>query len=458
MSETDSTREAETPRDLLDQGLRGQRRMAHRFVQRYRGRLIYTEGRGWLSWNGSYWEPCDDAIPWRGVGRICREALTDLKTLEDRDRDNLYKDIRSCDSESGTKGVLAHVSRSAGIRVKDTDLNGKSNLFVFRNGTFDLDTGEFRDSQPEDYMTLAAGCDYDPAATCPLYDQLMETYQPDPEIRDYLHTLAGAAMEGKQNLQNLITWYGATGGNGKGTTMRAWQIVFGTFCKMLPVEALTSKGRDDSYRDQKAQLQGVRMVFATEPDEGSRFNTGTVKALTGGDRIVTRAMYKSTVEFDPTWLIIMATNVRVSTPNDGGMARRLKEIPWQFTVEPGNMRSDLDDKLAAEASGIANRLLEGWWSYKSLGIEHPAKIEEATREYLEEVDPVARFLEECTERAEGVMTQSNKLYQLYKNWCEDEGQGAYSNARFSMNLARRGMEKKKTGGVMMWINLSTLGT
>lgn len=431
--------------------------MALRFVKRYQGQLIHTPGRGWLSWNGSYWAPCDDSIPWRGVGRICRDALDDMKEMDREDADRLYKDLRVCDSENGTKGVLAHASRAVGIRVPDAQLNARSNVFVFKNGTFDLETGEFRDSDPEDYMTLAAGCDYDPEATCPLYDELMEQYQADPEIREYIHTLAGAAMEGRQNLQNLITWYGATGGNGKGTVMRAWQHVFGTFAKMLPVEALTSRGKDDAYRDQKAQLQGVRLVFATEPEENARFNTGTVKALTGGDRIVTRAMYRSTVEFDPTWLIIMATNVRVSTPNDGGMARRLKEVPWTFTVDPNNMRSDLDDKLAAEASGIANRLLAGWWSYKAFGIEHPEKIEAATREYLEEVDPIARFLEECTTRQDGVLTPSSKLYQQYKNWCEDEGQGAYSNARFSMNLIRRGYEKKRTNQGVVWLNLSTVG-
>lgn len=444
MSPTPTQRKpAETA--ALDGGLRGQKRMAWRFAQAFTGQFVFTPGREWLEWTGAYWRPCDDAGPWRGVHTVCREALRELATMAaGPGRDELYADVRACDSEAGTRGVLAHARRAVGIRFRDDQLDASSHLFAFQNGTFDLAKGEFRESDPADLITLASNCDYDPAAECPMYDELMDLYQPDDEVQQYLHRLAGAAMEGRQNLQNLITWYGSTGGNGKGTTMRAWQEVFGTYSRVMPVEALLARKGQDQYRDEKARLKGVRLVLATEPSEGARFDTGTVKSLTGGDRVTARAVYKATVEFDPTWLIIMATNNRVATPDDGGMARRLKEIQWGYTIAPEAMRDDLDDILRKEASGIANRLLLGWFDYKDHGIAHPASVESATKEYLAEVDPIAQFLDECTRPQEGVLTPASVLYARYKSWCEAEGAYPKSGRVFGAAVGRRpGMERVK---------------
>lgn len=440
--------------------IRGQKRIAARFVRLNRGRFIYTTGREWLEWNGAYWEACDDAAPWRAVHETCRAAFVDMSKMEaGKARDELYADIRACESQNGTAGVLAHVKRAFGICVKDEELNNKPHLFVFQNGTFDLYAGEFRASDPNDFMTLSAGCDYDPEATCPFYDELLKLYQPDEEIRDYLHRLAGAAMEGRQNLQNLYCWYGSRGGNGKGTTMKAWQNVFGTFFKILPVEALlTRKSDSDAYRDEKAQLQGVRLVLATEPKQGSRFDAGTVKSITGGDTVSARAMYKSKIEFEPTWLIIMPTNDRVSTPNDGGMARRLKEIGWNYKIQPGTERDDIEEKLRAEASGIANHIIAGWWDYKAFGIQHPESVEKATKEYMDEVDPIVRFLSETIIAQPGESIQSSKLYAKYRLWCEeDDGTRPVSQVRFSKDLTAKGYERKDARTGRFWVNMAIVG-
>lgn len=451
-----------SPDGVIDCGYRGQKRMAYRWAKRFTGRFLYAPGRGWLEWVGSHWKPCTDAGPWRAVNEVCQDALRDLIDLPPgQARDDLYKDVRLCDSEFGTKGVLAHVMRAKGIQCDDDALDSQSHLFAFRNGTFDLDEGRFRESRPDDLITLVSDIDYDPDAECPMYDELMDLYQPDEAIQDYLHRLAGAAMEGKQNLQHLVTWYGATGGNGKGTITRAWQHVFGSYAKVFPVEGLLSrKGSSaEAYRDQKAQLKGVRLVFATEPTEGARFDTGTVKALTGNDTITARAMHKAAVTFDPTWLIIMSTNTRVSTPNDGGMARRLKEVKWGFKVKPDQMRNDLDDILKKEAAGIANRIILGWFQYRLNGIQHPVAVEESTKEYLASVDQYGRFLDECTEVVPGSFTGAMPLYNRYRQWCEDGGEYPKSNRLFGeemgKKLAELGLEKKRKTIGWVWLDLTT---
>jgi putative DNA primase/helicase len=445
-------------RKQLDQGLRGHKRMAHRFALHFTGRFIHTPGRGWLEFNGAYWQECGEARPWNAVHSVCREALKQLGDIDDKEeRDKLFADVRFCDSERGTRGVLAFARYWPGIGKRDDELDARPELLACQNGTIDLHTGEFRAADPSDLLTLAAGAVYDPEATCPTYDALMKTYQPDAEIRDYLHRLAGAALEGRQNLQNLITWYGATGGNGKGTTMRAWQHVFGTYAKVLPVEALIARKGQDQYRDEKARLKGARLILATEPGEGARFDTGTVKALTGGDRVSARAVYKAAVEFEPTWLIIMSTNNRVATPDDGGMARRLKEIRWGYTVPRDAMRDDLDAILQGEASGVLNRILTGWFAFWDKGIRHPKSVEEATAEYLAEVDPIAGFLAECVKEQQGHDVASSVLYARYKVWCDEDGVFAKSQRVFSESLQRRGFTKSRITAGVVWHNIAAVG-
>lgn len=442
----------ETP----DEGLRGHKRMALRFANLFRGTFAHTPGRGWLEFTGAYWQECGESRPWNAVHNVCRYALVDLADIPRPDwRDELYADVRACDSANGTAGVLKHVQHWPGIGLRDDQLDAHPELFVCQNGTIDLTTGEFRQSRPEDYMTIAAGVDYDPEADCPEYDRLLALYHADPAVRDYLHRLGGAAMEGRQNIQALIVNYGSTGGNGKGTVQRAWMHVFGAYAHILPVEALIARKGYDQYRDEKAQLRGKRLVYLTEPSAGQRFDTGVVKSITGGDPVTSRAVYKAAVTFDPTWLIMMATNNRVSTPNDGGMARRLKEIGWTYTV-PDDQRDEsgrIDDTLRGEGPGILNRLLAGWIDFQKDGVQEPESVTQTTADYLASVDPVARFIDECVQ-AQDTQTPSSSMYAAYDKWCRDNGEHPMSNRLFSPDLERRGWQKKATKAGNVWVGVA----
>lgn len=421
-----TTLDRPAPPERRDQQYTGHKRMAARFAELFAGKFIHTPGQGWMKYTGSYWEACSDAAPWNAVEMTCRHAIRDAGDMEDKkSRKALLKVVMTCESESGTKSVLAHAKRWDGIAVDDTQLDAKPGLFAVNNGVLDLySNGQFRRAQPGDLLTMHGNVAFDPEAECPTYDGMMELYQPDPEIRDYLHRLAGAAMEGKQNLQNLITWFGETAGNGKGTTERAWARVFGTYCRRIPVEALVTRGKFDQYKDEKAKLRGARLVFTTEPSEGMRFSAGTVKSLTGGDPVTSREVYKSSVTFDPTWLVMMSTNARVSLPTDFGMQRRLKEVPWEFQIPRDQMSDAVEDQLAAEASGILNRFLAGWLQYQESGIAHPQSVEDSTQDYFRSVDPLRKFIEECLEEVEPTFTGPTKdrMYQLYRHWCQESGE------------------------------------
>lgn len=443
--------------DRRDAEYVGHKRIAARFASMFTGRFIYTVGCGWLEFNGSFWEECGDSQPWNAVETVCRQAIRDAADMEKADRKKLLSIVNQCDSASGTRSVLDHVKRWPGIAENDEALDAHPGLFALTNGVFDLYAGEFRKATPEDRLTLHGGVAYDPNAQCPKYDELMRLYQPDEEIRTYLHRLAGAAMEGKQNLQILPIWHGQTAGNGKGTTERAWARVFGTYAQRIPVEALLAKGKYDQYKDEKAKLKGARLVFTTEPSEGMRFSNGTVKSMTGGDPVTSREVYKSSVTFDPTWLILMSTNTRIGMPGDPGMERRIKEIHWGYTIPREEMTDSIEDLLASEAPGILNRILAGWFDYRANGIQHPEAVEKATQEYFAEVDPLNQWLDECTVREIDATATFANMYQSYKSWCESNGERFPKGARSLADaLRRKGLVDSRTAAFRYWKDIRVL--
>lgn len=452
-----------TPRDpapeRADERYRGHKRIAARYAKQFAGKLIHTPGRGWLMWTGAYWRECSDHAPWNAVEEVCRQAIRDSSFMDKADRKKLLSVVDKCETAAGTRSVLEHARRWPGIGVDDVELDARADLFAVENGVLQLAAGrvDFLPADPRHLLTKHGGVSYDPEADSPTYDRMLGLYQPDVDVRDYLHRLFGAAMEGAQNLQHLITWYGETAGNGKGTVERTISRVFGTYARQLPVEALASKGKFDQYRDEKAKLKGARLVFASEPSERMRFDVGTVKRITGGDPITAREVYKGSVTFDPTWLIMMSTNERVGMPSDPGMQRRIKEIPWEYVIPRDQMNPGVEDQLAAEGSGILNHLVRGWINFSGGGIAHPESVEKATLDYFRSVDPIQRFVSEALEPGDGTDTiTKDRMYQLYTTWCSESGERFVETKRaFGLKLAKPepqgpGLTEGRTASYRYW--------
>ncbi len=435
---------------------RGQLRWALRFAERHRGEFIHTPGRGWLTWTGSHWKEVGEASPTRAVLKIVREAFADLAYMEGEQRKDLLRDISSGESNAGVKGILGLASALDGIAYDDDQFDRHPDLFVFRNGTYDLMTDEFRPSRPEDLITKVAGCDYDPAATSPIYDAVLERAQPKPEMRAYIQRIGGSAMQGRSTEQTLPLFYGK-GANGKGTVLNdSWLPVFGDYGKVMGVEVLMSNPTGNTYLPQKAALAGARLVVTSEPDAGMKFSGGTMKMLTGGNPLDARALYRMPIKVPPTWQIVMECNTRPAPPaDDDAVWRRLRQVGWDVVIPEGERDATLGQKLAVELSGIANRLLEGWRSYRDEGgIRAPETVQAATREWRDEVDTIGQFVaDECFLAAQHTV-KSSRLYGRWKQWCKENGEDAGSNKAFTEKVKRKGFKSKRTKNGVFWSGLT----
>jgi phage/plasmid-associated DNA primase len=79
--------------------------------------------------------------------------------------------------------------------------------------------------------------------------------------------------------------------------------------------------------------------------------------------------------------------------NDEGIWRRILRLPWAKKIEKKD--PFFIEKLKEEAPGILRRLVEGCREWQQHGLRPPPIVLTATKEYREEMDLLAEFLEEC---------------------------------------------------------------
>lgn len=439
----------EAPSVAVKEERRGEVRWALRFADRYRGEIMHTPGRGWFEWTDFGWRSLESQHgPMNRVIELTQEALWEVPTLTDSDaRDELSADVRRAEKASAIRGILTLASTLPGIARQDSELDDRPDLFAVRNGVIDLLTDEFRPAHPDDLITRIAGCDYDPDAACPRYDRYMGRWQPDAEMRAYIHRIGGSALQGRPTEQTLPVFYGS-GANGKGSTVNnAWLPVFGHYGMVIGVEVLLASQSSGVYLPQKASLAGRRFVVTSEPGSGAKFATGTLKLLTGGDPIQACAKYKAPMQVKPTWQVVMLTNRRPTPPaSDGAVWRRLRAVPWDAAIPEGEWNTRLPEELGAELPGILNRLLEGWRDYRDHGydIQVPRIVRESTSKWREEVDTHGQFIaDQCTVGSQ-LKCLSSELYTEWKDWCQKYGEEAGSNKAFTQELMDRGYTVKRS--------------
>jgi len=126
------------------------------------------------------------------------------------------------------------------------------------------------------------------------------------------------------------------------------------------------------------------------------------------------------------------------------------------TIPPEEKDPALFDKLKAEASGILAWAVRGCLEWQREGLRPPEAVKAATEAYRDEMDVFGAFLDERCTRARGATVRAKELYEAYRQWCDECGQGTYSQHRFGKALAERGItrEKDRAGWFYLGIGLA----
>jgi len=340
-------------------------------------------------------------------------------------------------NSSYIKNIIDYLSNLYSVNRLETLIDSNDKLLAFDNKLFDFVLNDFRDIKPTDYITKTTKYLVPKKSTDDfkfIYKLLYSIFE-NKEIVEYWLATTGLSLFGNK-LESLYIHTGS-GGNGKGLLSSILVKALGDYMYCADNTFLTSVFRSGQANPTLAKCQGIRYLLVSEPDDGSedvKFNVDFIKMLTGGDIITTRDLFKSNISYKPQFTPFVQCNNKPKLGKiDNGIKRRLKIInyPLMFVDKPAKSNDrpidySLKDKIFND--GVYEQfillLIEKAVEYKDKKLVQPEEVENQTKEYFDENDPVKGWLANSCEITDNDKDQI-KTSDLYNRFVFD------SNSRIS---------------------------
>ena len=355
------------------------------------------------------------------------------------------KHARKVQSFATMRSVISILKSDERAEISQHDLDSNPWLLNCNNGTLNMDTRRFHKHQRKDFITKRISVDFNRNAKCPLWLKTVNLFLPDAELQEYFQRAIGYSMTGDMRERCFFIAHGK-GKNGKSTLINTPRAILNEYAAQADKGVFFERKFESDISNGLARLRGCRFVSASETKEGDELALALIKQITGGDPITARFLHQEFFEFQPVMKIWLATNHRPRiTETNRAIWDRVHLIPFLVTISDEDADDSIKDKLAQEASGILNWMLEGYIKWREIGLRPPPIVQDAIRAYRSIEDPMQGFINECCEYAPGGKSQVRPLHQSYKNWCWDNNKEPISEKAFSMRLKEDfGLEKKKS--------------
>ncbi len=418
-------------------------------------RLLYLSGSGWIGFNGKYW----DREHGENLARVlahqtAQGVIEQTEFIADED---YRKTFRRFARESGNAGRTSAMLTQAqpyltvSLDVFDQDplaLNVRNGTLRFRRVPGEGMVTSIARHDPADRITRMADVDYDPKATAPIFQRILEHAQPAEEMQAYVRRVVGYAATGHTREQVMFLAHGK-GRDSKSTLFDAVRETLGGYATVASVVTFLDEGFRGGAEASPdlARLAGdLRFVSIPEPKRGAKLNEGLIKSWTSGAPIVARELRQSLFEYRPTGKLIMECNsLPVIRNDDDGTWRRIMPIPFKRQVAKDEIDRTLPDQLRLEHSGILNWVIAGIGDWLSEGISPPEEVLDLINDYRRGSSPFGEWVEDCIEPDPEAETPAAYFYSSYKSWCEENGiEKPMSQTSFGRALSDRQIIRIRT--------------
>lgn len=421
---------------------------ARRLVALYGHELRYVPPWGiWLHWDGRRWQRDHRGVVVERAKQVA--AMLWEEALREPDPDQRKAAVRwALQSENaGRIRAMVELARTIeSVPVMPEELDADTWSLNLTNGVLDLRSGRLLSHDPRRLITKLAHVAYDTAADAPRWRTFLEQILPDAEVREFVARWSGYCLTGDISEHKVVFAFGS-GSNGKSVFTGALAHMLGDYAGQAAPDLLMRR-REDPHPTGLADLQGQRLVLATETAQQRRIDEALLKRLTGGDPVKARFMFRDFFEFPPTHKFVVATNHRPGIEGiDHGIWRRIRLVPFAVTIQDEDQDHHLDEKLAGEAAGILRWAVDGCLRWQAGGLTEPMAVVAATADYRAEMDVLGEFISECCLLDSGVSARASDLYGAYCRWAEAMGETAISQRKLGLSLRERGLQKRTSNGV-----------
>jgi putative DNA primase/helicase len=418
-----------------------------RFVDAHRDHVLWCPARkAYLCWDGKRyaWDERGEAVKLAHL--TARSIFHEAADAEGEEEQRaITKWALASQNESRINAMLSQAKPYLAVGMEELDRDPW--LINCQNGTLDLRTGRLKGHDPADRITKIVPVDYDPDAPCPRFRRFLKEALVNDALIKFVKRYSGYTLTGITRERLLAILYGF-GKNGKTTLAELLHEVLGDYARNTDVETLLIKKYQGVGND-VAALKGARFVSAAEVEKGRRLAESKVKQLTGRDTVTARFLFGENFDFKPEFKLWLSTNNKpVIQGTDDAIWDRIRLIPFTQRFDGPKADTKLPDKLRGELAGVFAWMVEGCLEWQEHGLEEPKTVTDATKQYREEMDTLASFLDEVCVVGAGYRVLAEKLYQSYAMWCDKSGERKDPKKAFVARLEERGFERRReTAGV-----------
>lgn len=372
--------------------------------------LVYVPAVGFYEYGGGVWTKHPDDV----VGFYVNNTLGEFATNQ---------------RVKAITGLLK-------IRALRSDiLFDRQPVWNFINGTLDLETGVFRDHNPNDYCSTQASYPYDPEATYDSWSRFISDITAgDPRAEELLQLIPGYVFEPTNKYEKIFVLTGA-GGNGKSKYLEILRQLFGTAnVSHLQPRAFLKDFQLIQTKDSLINLAGEIKSNFGEVEE-------KLKSVASGEP--QSACYKGRdfVTFVPRTKLVFACNGQLSSGDTSdGLTRRLVIVDFKVSFvdnpdpnDPYQRQKDVNilDSLTQElnSGGIFNWAYEGYKLLRAVGYFTETNDQaELLQDFRRSSNPILVFWEESDDRPNEY--DYKQAYSDYVFWCGNNGHKPVTSQKF----------------------------
>ena len=429
---------------------------ADRFIDRYGNLYKYSYiANKFYIYDGMKWK-VDDKGSIRKLIDEMIESIKDEKILHSEDVteeearevfQKYYKKTRGTQAKKNIMNELMHRRPATPDEFDKDDM-----LLNVANGYIDLTSRELYKHDINKMFSQITNTDYTEKMQPAVWlDFLNDIFAGGKAVIRYIQKALGYSLTGSTREQIMFILFGK-GRNGKSIFVEVISEILGDYSNNMQAKSLMVK-KNDNINTDIARLSKARFVTSSEPNEGFRFDEGLIKQLTGGDKVTARFLYAEEFEYTPKFKIWVSTNHKpIIRGTDDGIWRRLVLIPFDVQIPEEKVDKDLKYKLLREAPAILNWMAEGAYMWMQEGLAMPEKLKEASKDYRNEMDVIEQFIEDECKRVDDGKEKANELYELYKQWANNNGNYKMSNKDFGIKMKEK-FKYKKTNSGMFYFGL-----
>jgi putative DNA primase/helicase len=309
------------------------------------------------------------------------------------------------------------VSIIRGLNYRYTDaFDVDLDLINLSNGVYNWQTGEFREHNPKDYSRIQLPIVYDPNATCPNIDKLIEKVA-KPEDQQKCYEFFAYCLYRGYPIEKAFILLGP-GDTGKTRFLDVVNEFLGTEnCSAVPLHDLTAD------RFASSDLYGAMANVCGDLDQRTLDQVDILKQLTSNkDKIRAQEKGKPAFDFINFAKLIFGANRLPPTKDlSTGFGRRWEILLFLHVFTKEEYDAEFLKSLTSpgELSGLFNKVVKLLPDLiKRNEFTNQMSIEEATTTYNELSNVEESFFDKFVHEVPGHFETKAGLHEKYRTYCK----------------------------------------